>query len=213
MAAVRLMESELQSREWHDIQGLLQRAYRRVRLSKVEGEILASRGLSLDSFLNEGAKLLPASTYANVDTRMSLYDLDAALIVAGFGSDDLPAVMTVRNPGIVTDHTKLGFWCIGSGSTLAQTSMFSRDYSWTFPVEQAAYLVYEAKRNSERAPGAGYKESDIAVLTKNGVGRVLPDVLKHFEAIYQELKPREFTPGHATQLMALSAFRQIRASL
>jgi hypothetical protein len=75
LGAVRRLEPELEGRDWYDIQEILQKGYRQIRLSKAEGEVLASRGWSLDKFISEGAKLLPPTTYANMDTRLSLYDL------------------------------------------------------------------------------------------------------------------------------------------
>jgi hypothetical protein len=75
MAVLRQMESELEDREWYSIQSTLQKAYRKVRLSKAEGEILAARGWTLEKFQSDGSRLLPPATYANMDTRLSLYDL------------------------------------------------------------------------------------------------------------------------------------------
>jgi hypothetical protein len=216
LGAVRLMESELESREWYEIQSILQKAYRKVRLSKAEGEILAARGWTLEKFISEGAKLLPPTTYANMDTRLALYDLEASLILAGYGgvgAEGYASILTVRNPGIVTDHTKLGFWCIGSGSTLAQTSMFNRDYSWSFSVEKAAYMVYEAKRNAERATGVGTKETDIAVITPKGAGRIVPKDVEGLKSIYDEIKPKEFSDKHDKHLKGLDAFKHIRKSM
>jgi hypothetical protein len=129
------------------------------------------------------------------------------------GGDGLPCILTAANPGIVTDHTKLGFWCIGSGSILAQASMFNRDYSWTFSVEKAAYMVYEAKRNSERANGVGDKETDITVITGKGAGRLFPENVEGLKSIFEALKPRDFTVAHDATLKQLNGFKHIRSML
>jgi 20S proteasome alpha/beta subunit len=216
MARMRLIDStpktRLETRNWSDIQGLMEKAYRKVRVNKAEGEILAPRGWTLEKFQNDGAKLLPSATYANIDTRLSLYDLGASLIVGGFDDDNMPIILTVRNPGVVTDHSKLAFWCIGSGSTLAQTNMFSRSYSWSFSLEKAAYMVYEAKRNSERAIGVGRKQTDIAVITRKGGGRLPQPVIRSLEEIFEELKPKEFAEDHQTKLANIGEFRNTKAS-
>jgi hypothetical protein len=213
LGALRLLQDRLEGYDWHDIQDLLEKSYRRIRMEKVEGEVLAPRGWTLDRFQGEGAKLLPPATYASIDTRISIYDLGASLIVGGFGTDGLPFILTVRNPGIVTDHTKLGFWCIGSGSTLAQSSLFSRNYSWSFSVEKAAYLVYEAKKNSERATGVGTKETDIAIITRTQMGRVMPVGVNHLHVIFNEIKPKEYDDNHDSQLCQNAAFQHVRTSL
>jgi hypothetical protein len=47
------------------------------------------------------------------------------------------------------------FATVGSGASAASASLFARGYQTYCDLRQAAYYVYEAKRNSENVPGVG----------------------------------------------------------
>jgi 20S proteasome alpha/beta subunit len=192
-----------------DIMAMAEKGYRKVRLAKAEGSFLATRGWSLDDFRQFGAQRMPPTTYGTIDAQFSLFDLGVELLIAGFDRDQFASVLTVKNPGMCVDHSKLGFWCIGSGATLAQTSMFARNYSLRWSVEKAAYSVYEAKKIAERATGVG-PETDIIVIRRSKMGGLSQDAKKMLEEIYQELQPKEFSPDHWGKLSALSDFSIIR---
>ena len=122
MGAMRLMESELVSCEWHDIQNILQKRTGKSVSRKPKAKFLPREDGALRGFKKRARHFCPLVPTPTWILGFPYLDLGASLIVAGFTSDDLPAVLTAANPGIVTDHSKLGFWCIGSGSTLAQTN-------------------------------------------------------------------------------------------
>ena len=138
-----------------------------------EAKYLSSRGWTLDDFRNFGAAKLPPTTYATIDAQLSVFDFKVELILAGFGEgDDTASILTVTNPGVCTDQTKLGFWCIGSGATAAQMSLFAREYSWSFSGPKAAYYVYEAKVAAEKATGVG-QTTDIYLIRPAKSGTLL----------------------------------------
>jgi len=150
----RKFEDDLKGLSVQDIRPALEKAYRNARLAIAEGLYLAPTGWTLDEFKDRGTKDMPITKYNSIDNRIVSLEYDASLLVAGFGKDDLgPSILTIRNPGISTDQSKLGFWSIGSGSTLAQSSLFYRKYSWGMPLDEALYLVYEAKKLSQDATG------------------------------------------------------------
>jgi hypothetical protein len=187
------MEKSLPSLASFDVKTALEKAYQKVRMAKIEATILASRGWNLADFQQYGTQRLSPGIYSGIDTQMSLYDLRADLLVFGFGTDGV-SIITIGNPGVGIDHWRLGFWCIGSGSTLAQASMFSRDYSAAWSIEKAAYTVYEAKRIAERATGVGDNHTDVIVVRPSKKVTVLPDETKQLlEKTYEKLKPRELS--------------------
>ena len=211
IGTIRRYENEIESRSWFDLMSALEKNYRRVRLSKAEGEIFSARGWTLEQFQKHGSQQLPPTTYANLDTRLGLYNLDASLLVAGFASDDFPAILSVDNPGVAREHSKIGFWCIGSGTPLAQASMFGREYSWGFSLEKAVYSVFEAKRNAERATGVGRRITDVIIVTRKTAGRL--DQYDELNKIYAELQPQQFQDKHQTALQSMPIFQKVRASL
>lgn len=175
----------------------LEKSYRGARLARAEAEFLASRGWTLQDFVDHGRAKLPEATYANIDARIALFDFNADLIVCGWGpGESFPSILTVRNPGVCVEHMRLGFWCIGSGSTAAQMSLFGRNYSPDMPLEEALYYVVEAKINAEHATGVG-RRTDTFIAWQ---GRD-PDALSEADndalrQIWEQLKPRDFNEGH-----------------
>ncbi len=153
----------LPSFESVDVRSMIERSYREVRMGRVEAELLQTRGWTLQEFKDFGRQKLSEGIYANIDARMAIYDLGAELICSGWGEDEVyPTILTIKNPGVCIDHSRLGFWCIGSGATAAQMSLFSRNYSPDMNVENALYYVAEAKFQAEKAAGVGQR-TDIFV--------------------------------------------------
>ena len=110
LAAARRLQPELQSLSVQEVRYALERAYREMRLACAEGRYLAGRGLTLKDFRDSGTTKLPATTFANIDAQISLFDFNTDLIVAGFGEGDGgPSIVTVTNPGVCVDHTKWDF--------------------------------------------------------------------------------------------------------
>jgi hypothetical protein len=99
----------------------------------------------------------------------------------------------VRNPGIAVDHSKIGFWCIGSGATAAQMSLFFRNYTFTLSPEEAAYYVLEAKISAQPANGVGEKTH--VFLVKKGMSTPIElqsGTLIEMRHLYDRLKPQPF---------------------
>jgi hypothetical protein len=80
------------------------------------------------------------------------------LLVCGFISEQEPVICVVNSDntgrvfltGLASHHA-----AIGTGGNIATVLLNCRDYYKQLPVEKAIYLVYEAKRLSERADGVG----------------------------------------------------------
>jgi hypothetical protein len=166
IAEARRLRPEMESTAVWEVKSSVARAYRQARLATAEAKFLGNRGWTLADFKKLGAAQMSASAYASVDAQIAFFDFNADLIFAGYDKDDEgPSILTITNPGVCVDHTKLGFWCVGSGSTAAQMSLFERQYVWSLPAEDAAYYLYEAKHAAERATGVG-KTTDIHLLKK-----------------------------------------------
>jgi 20S proteasome alpha/beta subunit len=194
------------------IQSHIQKAYQTARLLKAEAKHLSNRGWTLEEFKKDGAKQLPSTTFANIDAQIAHFDFDADLIVCGFGhGDEGPSILTVRNPGVAVDHSKIGFWSVGSGATAAQVSLFAREYSWAFSAEKAAYCVLEAKLAAQHAAGVG-DTTDIYLLARGSQAiAIQPDSMKVMKRIWAELKPREYSPEHWAEMQNLNEFSILRS--
>jgi hypothetical protein len=216
IAAARRLRSSLPSLASWDVRCGIEKAYREVRLAKAEAEYLANRGWSLKDFKDIGSTKLPASTYANIDARISLFDFNTDLIVAGFGEgDDGPCILTVTNSGVCTEHSKLGFWCVGSGATAAQMTLFARNFSWSDPAERAAYYVLEAKINAEQAAGVGEKTDLYLVSKGKNTPIIIPlqqPTMEIMKNIWEDLKPKTFGAAQYKSLEGATEFKLLRTT-
>jgi 20S proteasome alpha/beta subunit len=190
----RRAEKQLESHASFDVSESIAKAYQKARLRTAAARFLANRGWTIEDYRQFGAKQLPPDTYATIDAQISVYNFDADLILAGFGEEDLgPSILTVKNPGVCIDHSKIGFWCVGTGSTAAQMSLFSREYAWSCSPERAAYYVYEAKVAAEHATGVG-KTTDIHLIRRGANNlNVIPLQLPTMETL--EKKKRTCSAG------------------
>jgi 20S proteasome alpha/beta subunit len=201
-------EKEMTEFGLSDIRTALEACYRKTRMAKIEAEYLATRGWTLQEFKEHGTSKLPPTTFSNIDARMAVYDLGAEFIVAGYEeADGFPSIVTVANPGISVEHTRLGFWCIGSGATAAQMSMFARNYSYEMSTEEAAYYVLEAKISAEHASGVGSETT--MYLKKPGkepkiISQKTEDAIRE---IHGEIGLRPFSSDHQQKLESLPEFK------
>lgn len=82
--------------------------------------------------------------------------LTADLIVAGFiGQTAVIATLGVSDTDTPTVSFSPAYRAVGSGSSIAETLLSIRDYTTQDSVERAIYVLYEAKKYSERAAGVG----------------------------------------------------------
>jgi len=88
----------------------------------------------------------------------------AELIVVWLG-DNFVRLFSVSEK--ITEHS--AFATIGTGGNVANASLFSRGYRAHSDLREAAYYVYEAKRNSENVPGVG-KETHMEIQEFHSAG-------------------------------------------
>jgi hypothetical protein len=194
-----------------DVRSGVERSYRDARMRKAEALYLANRGWTLKEFIDAGWTKLPISTYATIDSQISGFDFRVDVIVAGFGEGDPgPSIFTVRNPGISIDHTKIGFWCIGSGTPAAQMSLFSRGYSPICGAEEAAYYLLEAKINAENATGVS--GTTHIHLAKKGIVPITlgNETLGKMRGVFEDLKPKPFEQTHYKVFSGADEFQMLR---
>jgi hypothetical protein len=195
-----------------DLRALLEKSYRHARLERVESELLSSRGWTLQEFKDSGRQKMPDATYATIDARLALFDFGAELIASGWAdeSEGNASVITIKNPGVCIDHSRLGFWCIGSGATAAQMSLFSRNYSPDMNLEEALYYVIEAKIAAEKASGVGGR-IDTFIEWKEGKSAPLSeDENNSIRAIYASLKQRDLTSAQRDLIGKIERIQQFK---
>lgn len=78
-------------------------------------------------------------------------EFDEQLILSGY-VEGIPYLFTVAHSGVV-EHRH--FACIGTGGWLSQASLLHREYISGTNINEALYLVYEAKKFSEKDDHVG----------------------------------------------------------
>lgn len=129
--------------------------YQDLRRTCITQAQLEPRGLDIPSFYSNHHQLVPDLVGA-IDQALANANLGIELVVAGRNGDRF-AVYSVTHPGIVHDHSVLGYGVIGSGAAHAMYSLIEADYRPTMPRAQVVDLVTAAKTRSQVAPGVGLR--------------------------------------------------------
>lgn len=78
----------------------------------------------------------------------------------------------------------IGYTAIGSGEYHAIRSFIENYYSINFPLAKAIYVVYEAKKYAEHAPGVG-PQTDMAIVSKEGITWIQEKTLQLLNKAYE----------------------------
>jgi hypothetical protein len=118
-------------------------------------EVVSGRfGMSYGDLLKVGKVNLPDDVYRETITEISRMPLDCWLLLLGFAHNH-PTLYRISNYGVVESCEN--FAAIGSGSYIAEASLFQRSQSSRTDLGTTIYNVYEAMRLGAIAPGVGDK--------------------------------------------------------
>ena len=173
--------SQKSPEKMRDIGEIVQKAYVSCRLKRVEEIFLKSRGLNLADYYKL-AKNLPPEIYMNIDANMQQFNYNLIVLVAGVDASG-GHIYQIVNPGVLDSFTKIGYCAIGSGEHMAIISFITNGYSPQMDRNKALYLVYEAKKMAEHAPGVGAK-TDLIIIDSEGVRKIDDTTLSKLEEIY-----------------------------
>lgn len=136
------------------------------RRKVINQRFLEPRGWTLDDFYEKYARTIHPDLMLTIDRQISTYDYGLEIIVAGVDSDE-GHIYGIRNPGEVDCYDALGYHAIGIGDMHAVSSLIGNKCIPTVGTKMAVYMVYEAKKNAENAPGVG-DDTDMAIVNKDG---------------------------------------------
>ena len=158
--------------------------YDTTRKARMEQQILAPRGLDMGSYYGAHATLNGQITLM-IDQQMQQFVLGVELLLAG--ADDTGAhIYSVQHPGRPEYlHDVIGYAAIGSGTIHAVQSMIGFGHTSNADYQETVFRVYASKRRSEVAPGVGL-DTDMAVLSAEGIHRFSDDELAQLRTIYEE---------------------------
>jgi hypothetical protein len=96
-----------------------------------------------------------AFEFTDLNRRINEVDLQCEFLMVGFDSQPKAHLFTVCNPCVVQHHDQMGYWAIGSGSSLALASLIAYPHPMVSSIPMTVYAVCTAKFLSEAATDVG----------------------------------------------------------
>lgn len=172
-----------------DIVQKLKNIFIEQRKKKVEELFLKSRGFNIDDFYIDLIRSVPPEIGIPLDNQIEHYDFSLEIIVGGV-DDEGAHIYFIENPGTSDCFDSVGFCAIGSGELHAILTFISYNYAQDISLNEALYVIYEAKRISEKAPGVG-EDTDIWVIDKNEIIKLSEENIESLNNIYNKKKELE----------------------
>jgi len=160
--------------------------YAATRTARLEQNLLALRGLTLQSFYGAHNSLSPQIVMM-LDQQMQQFNLGVEVVLAGVDESGAH-IYSVQNPGQPqTLHDVIGYVAIGSGAIHAIQSMIGFGHTGDADYHETVFRVYASKRRSEVAPGVGL-DTDMAVIEAGGIHWLSGEELEQLRGIYEEFE-------------------------
>jgi 20S proteasome alpha/beta subunit len=165
-----------------DIAELTKEEFVGLRKKRSEEVYFKPLGLTIEDFLRRQGQF-NENTVLRLTRSLEAEELELVIIIAGVDSTGAH-IYLISDPGIAQCFDALGFCCIGSGEHHATMTFVRTGYHVGMSLNSVAYLVYEAKRDSEVVPGVGETYTDVAIINNNGINFLNPDLLEQFKTEY-----------------------------
>jgi len=136
----------------------------------------------------------------NLSDQISKYELPLRLILAGV--DEEGHLIMVGDPGTYRSFDTLSYCCLGMGERHADNVFAWYRYSRVFPVNDALYIAFEAKKKAEMAGGVG-QSTDILIIDSVGVNEVSRDTIDALEEIYNAREAKAERTGFDKRITEL----------
>ena len=179
--AVKLQIQE--SSKIKDMAEAVAETFRNFKRKRIENLVLKQRNLTFDSFLEKQKMLLP-EIVIRIDNQIATAKMNLFILLVGIDEGGAH-IFVIVDPGHSVCFDRLGFHAIGSGLPHALSTFISYNYTPVFSLKKAAYVVYEAKKTAEKAPGVG-KELDMAIVDGEGVKPISEKDIEILDNAYKQ---------------------------
>ncbi|MCS7365650.1 MAG: hypothetical protein NDF54_09450 [archaeon GB-1867-035] len=180
----KLEVGESEARLVRDIAECACKAYEELRRSEIEMRILRKYGVHWDEYIRRISGEGLSEFYYRLISQIEDFQLDLVAIIAGIDGEGAH-IFLVENPGELSCFDDIGYTAIGTGEYHAIRSFIEHSYSINFPLVKALYVVFEAKKYAEAAPGVG-KATEIVIVDEMGIKRINNDIIRNLEDVYGE---------------------------
>lgn len=162
------------------------KSYIEQRAKTIEELLILPRQLKNIETFYENIQSLPSEIGLHIDNKIQNFDFEIDIMIGGVDEQG-PHIYFVENPGTIACYDSIGYCAIGSGNLHAELTFISYNYNTLMGINEALYVIYEAKKISERAPGVG-KETDIFLIDKNGYRQISQPTIEILDEIYNTKK-------------------------
>lgn len=175
-----------------DILDIIKKAYLLLRKQIIEERFLQKYDLKWEDYVNfikgvstseKGLIPFPAPSI-KIFAEIEEFQLELQAILAGV-DDEGAHIYVVEDPGVLNNFNDIGYAAIGSGNYHAMRSFIENSYSTAMPLWRALYIVYEAKKYAESAPGVG-TQTDAMIISKDKIKILDSNDINQLEKIYKE---------------------------
>lgn len=126
--------------------------------------------------------------------------LGLSLLLAGV--DKIGHLIRIDDPGIYRSFDNLSYCCIGMGDRHADNVFAWYKYSSTFPLNEALYIGFEAKKRAEMTGGVG-RSTDILIIDEYGIKEICPESVNLLEEIYHDREQKSERAGFDKRITEL----------
>jgi hypothetical protein len=157
-AEVRLQTDSSISDTVGSMENCLKECYQTVREVHTTDAVLRPLLLDKSSFTARTANLLPLNDVfmLEITRRLTSFNVNSQLLVAGFDKEDKGHVISINDPGLTTSHDISGYGAIGIGGEVALSRLLWAMAEPGDDLDMALYQAFEAKAYAETIQGVGF---------------------------------------------------------
>jgi 20S proteasome alpha/beta subunit len=170
-----------------DTASLYSNYLRALKSTRASQYVLSVYGLSVDDFVRRQREFDP-NLAAQLAQQLEDYQstIKVQALIVGIDKDATAHIYMMDHNGVIHCYDDTGFACIGIGSEHANSEFMIRSYVNTWQYYGTAGVSFAAKKRAEIAPGVG-KQTDMTLITKNGISHFPPDRVEKMNAIYERV--------------------------
>lgn len=181
------------------VQFVVSAIYKATFNEQFTAEYLSRYGLSSIADFRKTGLAQFGDKFYRICEEIDAFSLGIELLVYGFGTNQIPHIFEVTNPGSVTSHDLLGFAVIGSGFHMANASL--RRKKMPYDLESVVYRSLEAKFSAETASGVG-GDTSLFVMRPDGMDDSIGfGSIRQIKRIYDEVL-RQSEPQDALEIIS-----------
>ena len=169
-----------------DIIQELKSNYVRLRTIRAEEQYFKPLGLTVANFLTN-QRSLDSTLVIRLSRQLeeARYGGRAGLRIVVAGVDTAGGhVHCVFDPGSSECFDAIGYCSIGSGERHADFTLIINDYNIALSTKKALYLMYEAKKRAELAPGVGRIYTDVSIVSDSGIQNLTAQKIQELQKVY-----------------------------